>query len=514
MLAIDRTRRGLIGHVLDFLNLALVILILVLIAGYIFGADYLVGYAPGTRLSPQTLACVVLLTFVQTSRRAPHGTSSVLVGVGIGSQFARIMLPASVAVSYLIILVGERLFASGTLTLPHAAAVTAAGMAALMLLLVLLLASKINALESELRGLSLGDALTGLHNRRGFYLLAEQARRDARRAATPLTVLVFDADGLKKINDNLGHAEGSEFLIDIATLLRETFRGSDVLGRIGGDEFAVVTHGRDDELTSALRHLDDATEAANRAGHKPYRLSVSVGAVTTGPAGGNPRRALGTCGRGDVPEEAGEANHSKVHRTRKSPESGDTNSPKVAHRSGLLRGALFCARNPPSSLPPRPLEQSRQQLEIPPRHLAKLRGVHVLHRAVERLEHVEPAARDARGDEPPIVGPPLTHQQPEPLHPHEEPRDVRLAARHHPITHLARGQAVGPSAAEDPEHVVLRLRQTIRLEEVDEILHQRMSGAQHLQEDLLLEALERLPLLDGLPEVAHVGRARRLRIGA
>ena len=80
--------------------------------------------------------------------------------------------------------------------------------------------------------------------------------------------------------------------------------------------------------------------------------------------------------------------------------------------------------------------------------------------AVERLEHAEPAARDARGDEPSIVGPPLAHQQPEPLHPHEEPRDVRLAARHHPITHLARGQAVGPRAAEDPEHVVLRLGQS------------------------------------------------------
>ncbi len=130
------------------------------------------------------------------------------------------------------------------------------------------------------------------------------------------------------------------------------------------------------------------------------------------------------------------------------------------------------------------------------------------------LSTSEPAACDARGDEPSIVGPPLAHQQPEPLHPHEEPRDVRLAARHHPVTHLTRGQAVGPRAAEDPEDVVLRLRQAIRLEEVDEILHQRVPGAQHLQEDLLLEALERLPLLDGLPEVAHVGCARRLRTGA
>jgi diguanylate cyclase (GGDEF)-like protein len=280
---IDPTRQDRFGYVLDVANAALVLLNLVLIAGYIFGAGSLVGQSAGIRTSPQTLVCITLLTFVQTSRRAPYGLFSVLVGMGIGSQFARIMLPSSVLLSYLIIRAGERLFASGSLTLPYAAAVTASAMAALLHVLVLLLAGRINGLEAELRGMSLTDHLTGFHNRRGVYLLGEQTLRDARRAGRPLTVLFFDVDGLKKVNDELGHDVGSELLLDIAALLRETFRGSDVLGRVGGDEFVVVSHGHDAELTAALHRLDEATEAANHAGDRPYRISFSVGAVTTDP---------------------------------------------------------------------------------------------------------------------------------------------------------------------------------------------------------------------------------------
>ena len=288
---IERTRQDLLGHTLDVLNATLVMLILVFIAGYLFDATGIVGTS-AVRMSPQTLVCFMLLTFLQTSRRAPYGLFSILVGVGIGSQFARIMLPAAVVLSYLIIRVGEGLLASGTLTLPYAAAVTASGMAALLAILVLLLAGKINSLETELRERSLSDELTGLHNRRGFYLLGEQVLRDARRAGRPVSVLFFDADGLKAVNDSLGHDVGSELLTDIATLLRATFRSSDVLGRVGGDEFAVVTLGCHADVTPALRRLDEATEVANFAGNRPYRVSLSVGVLTTEPQSKEPLAEL------------------------------------------------------------------------------------------------------------------------------------------------------------------------------------------------------------------------------
>ena len=219
------------------------------------------------------------------------------------------MLPASVAVSYLIILVGERLFASGALDpgvrcgrdgggygRAHAPAGPAVGQQDQR--------ARIGAARAVARRCADGTSQPPrvLSPRR-----TSTPRRAARRGnATDRAGL--RRDSLKKINDNLGHAEGSEFLVDIATLLRETFRGSDVLRRIGGDEFAVVTHGRDDELTSALRRLDDATRSRQPRGPQtiPAQRQRGSGGGRTS-EGGDPRRALGTCGRGDVPEKAGEA---------------------------------------------------------------------------------------------------------------------------------------------------------------------------------------------------------------
>jgi diguanylate cyclase (GGDEF)-like protein len=206
----------------------------------------------------------------------------VLVGLGIGSQFARMILPILLALTYALISTGAGLVTSGVLTVPYGAGLTAAGMGGLLHVVVILLARKINDLERALRDLSLVDELTGIHNRRAFYLFGEQALRNARRDARPITVLFFDADGLKKVNDTLGHEVGSQLLVDLAELLRATFRSSDVLGRLGGDEFAVMTREAQAESGTALRRLDDAIEAANAAG-KPYKVSFSVGAATAEP---------------------------------------------------------------------------------------------------------------------------------------------------------------------------------------------------------------------------------------
>jgi diguanylate cyclase (GGDEF)-like protein len=259
---------------------ALVLFAMVLVTGYIFHAAAIFGQTSTVQTSPHTLACLGLLTFVQTSRRAPYGHLSVLVGVGIGSQFARIALPVSQGLVVLLMGAGASVLAAGYLTLPYTAALTASSTAALLFLLIVLVARKINALEGALREMSFADDLTGLHNRRSFYLLGEQALRTARRDAAPLAVFFFDADGLKTINDTLGHDAGSELLRDIARLLRTTFRRSDVVARLGGDEFALVAYGPDAELAPALRRLDDATTAANTAGGKPYPISFSAGGAT------------------------------------------------------------------------------------------------------------------------------------------------------------------------------------------------------------------------------------------
>lgn len=142
---------------------------------------------------------------------------------------------------------------------------------------------------AALRRLALTDELTGVHNRRGFLFLAEQQLAVARRASATITVLFADVDGLKRVNDTYGHQEGDRALVDVATLLRSTLRSSDIIGRIGGDEFCAML--LDDgpepaqELPAAARFLA-AIDAHNTAALRPFALSCSVGVVTHKPTAG------------------------------------------------------------------------------------------------------------------------------------------------------------------------------------------------------------------------------------
>ncbi|MGO8685242.1 MAG: diguanylate cyclase domain-containing protein [Thermoleophilia bacterium] len=103
-------------------------------------------------------------------------------------------------------------------------------------------------LEGLLRTTSHRDELTGLLNRRGFFMMVEDERRRARRLGAPAALVYADLDGLKAINDRLGHGAGDALLLAVADVLRTTFRDSDVLARLGDDEFvALAVLGRDDE---------------------------------------------------------------------------------------------------------------------------------------------------------------------------------------------------------------------------------------------------------------------------
>jgi diguanylate cyclase (GGDEF)-like protein len=164
--------------------------------------------------------------------------------------------------------------------MPYAAALVTSTTSFMLLGLLMVLARKINRLEGDLLDMSLTDQLTSINNRRGFYLIGEQMFSEGRREDTALSVLFFDVDGLKKVNDTLGHEAGSELLSDFAGLLRANFRKSDVIARVGGDEFAVL--GRQAELKSSLKRLDAAAAAVNGTGDKPYDIEYSVGEATTG----------------------------------------------------------------------------------------------------------------------------------------------------------------------------------------------------------------------------------------
>ncbi|MEN6560818.1 MAG: diguanylate cyclase [Acidobacteriota bacterium] len=132
--------------------------------------------------------------------------------------------------------------------------------------------------ENALRELSLVDELTKVYNRRGFWTLAEQQVKVAHRTRKEMTLFYADLDDLKRINDTLGHDAGDRALVEAADLLREVFRDSDIIARIGGDEFVVLAIDIAEGKASALaRRLGERIGARNAQAERAFELTFSVG---------------------------------------------------------------------------------------------------------------------------------------------------------------------------------------------------------------------------------------------
>ncbi|HVH68300.1 MAG TPA: GGDEF domain-containing response regulator [Gemmatimonadales bacterium] len=135
-----------------------------------------------------------------------------------------------------------------------------------------------NRLHAALLDMALVDELTGLYNRRGFLTLATRDLRLARRSNETLLVAFADLDDLKRVNDTSGHSVGDRALRDTALLLRQTFRDSDLVARIGGDEYAVlVRHAKPESEDILAERLRRQLREFNRRADRPYRLSISLG---------------------------------------------------------------------------------------------------------------------------------------------------------------------------------------------------------------------------------------------
>jgi len=136
--------------------------------------------------------------------------------------------------------------------------------------------------EEELRALLLVDELTGLHNRRAFIALSEQALKLAMRMERDVLMIFIDVDHLKQINDTWGHLAGDRALIDTARLLRESCREADIIARLGGDEFvALMTVDSDQTAEIITDRIKARVETHNRETERGYPLSLSVGATRT-----------------------------------------------------------------------------------------------------------------------------------------------------------------------------------------------------------------------------------------
>jgi len=138
---------------------------------------------------------------------------------------------------------------------------------------------KLKGSELKMREFALKDILTGLYNRRGFMTFAEQLLRLSDRTHRGLILIYADLDNLKKINDDHGHEEGDRALVIIADVFRETFRDSDVMGRVGGDEFSILALEAKVESLDALRkRLKENLEKA-QSKCSLHRLTFSLGII-------------------------------------------------------------------------------------------------------------------------------------------------------------------------------------------------------------------------------------------
>ncbi len=139
-------------------------------------------------------------------------------------------------------------------------------------------------LEEEILSLSLTDELTGLYNRRGFMVLAEQEVKLAHRKKRNMLLFFGDVDKLKTINDNQGHAQGDLALKEVAVILKKIFREADIIARIGGDEFVALALDASQEGEKILKdRIQSAFEVRNQQGDMAFNLSLSLGIVSYDP---------------------------------------------------------------------------------------------------------------------------------------------------------------------------------------------------------------------------------------
>jgi len=144
--------------------------------------------------------------------------------------------------------------------------------------------SELEKANEHLRNISLTDGLTGLNNRRGFMILATGLLKFARRAGYSSCLIYVDLDSLKYINDTFGHTAGDMAITHFARILTDTFRDSDVIGRMGGDEFvALLIDATESDIAGMQAFLQSNVDAYNLQAESLQALSFSLGAIRIDP---------------------------------------------------------------------------------------------------------------------------------------------------------------------------------------------------------------------------------------
>ena len=132
-------------------------------------------------------------------------------------------------------------------------------------------------LMASLQSLAITDTLTGLYNRHGFVTIAEEQLKLAQRNRNSMALAFIDLDGMKRINDELGHDFGDQALIATARILKSTFRASDLIARLGGDEFIVLALGVQADATGRIHKRLMHNLADHNKSQSVMTVAFSVG---------------------------------------------------------------------------------------------------------------------------------------------------------------------------------------------------------------------------------------------
>lgn len=128
------------------------------------------------------------------------------------------------------------------------------------------------------------DELTGISNRRGFMTLAQHELNRSKRDNSPVSLIFFDLNKFKEINDTFGHAEGDKALIEFVTTIKNVLRDSDIFGRIGGDEFVLLLSNTTElQAKDVLTRCQNLLDNYNLKMDRDYTISFSHGMVNLNP---------------------------------------------------------------------------------------------------------------------------------------------------------------------------------------------------------------------------------------
>ena len=140
--------------------------------------------------------------------------------------------------------------------------------------------SRVRKKIDELDLIASTDELTGVYNRRGFYSFGETTLKFAKAMGQSGMVIYCDMDGLKKINDVYGHEAGDKAILAEAIILKSNFRSNDIIARIGGDEFAIISPGLTKEALRKIREqIDEDCRIWSGGNEQGFALSISMGFV-------------------------------------------------------------------------------------------------------------------------------------------------------------------------------------------------------------------------------------------